>query len=273
MVLKAHKLGLGHVTWWSLPDQISLDRSQWAARYPNFPLEPEPYADALKRALFSIQPPKDGTRMKRLVRPLKAKDRWALVFEVPGEDNLRYHVEMAVELHDAYLAVVRYPTQYASLARDVEDAYQAERYRVTSNAVANMILRHIRGECLAVVARKTGGVYFIPQMFEDRLEAVQALVEQLGGTMMAFRVDDDERGRKGLVTLIIEDLKGAVEAARANIEARHKNDALLMAKQALDRVNFYRDGMMLATEHAEILKTELEQLIVDSALKNGEKND
>lgn len=262
------KLDLGSMIWWSLPDRIPVSRRDWNSTFPSFSLPDEPLGDPLRRALFRIEAPKGS---KRLPRPLPEKGKWAIVIETPRGDktDLDYRTEFTVETSRTGLLWHKYPVtrEAEGLAAQLDEAYEVELNNVTPGAVADLILWEVRANCLAATARKTGGVYFVPLAFEERLDNVEQLVTELGGTFVRIQMSDIARHRDHLIGFVIDDLKSAVESARSNIEARHKGDALIEAKQALDRVRFYSAGLGLAAERAQELETELNDLMVEAATK------
>lgn len=265
--MNPNKLGLGDIVWWSLPEDINVSRTNWLPNYPDFPLPPEPLGDPLRRALYGLEAPR-GT--KRLVRPLKQKDHWAIVIETPKEDDLDYRTEFTVRLnHD--LLDFRKQTGDPSWAPILYENYIKELERVTPGAIADLVLRKVRGACLAIQARKTGGVYFVPKDKEQELNKIVNLVEALGGRLYRFPVDDVGRHRDDLIHLIVEDLKSAVDAVHTNLNARHTTDAITEGTQALDRVRFYREALNIVTKEAVKYEKELNQILVTALTKKNKK--
>jgi hypothetical protein len=264
----AQKLGLGDMVWWNLPDSIKYTKAEWAHRYPQFPLPNDPLGHCLRRALFSINAPK---RAKRLIRPLRERDRWGLVIETPGLDDLIYRVEMIVRLDPLGLSFVRHPDNL-DYADQLQRNFTAELQRVTPAKVADLVLSHVRGRCLAVTSRKNGGVYFVPTDKADSLDEIEALVDDLGGSLVRIPVLDNTRAKTDLIKLVVEDLKGSIETARNSLSARHKADALQEATQALDRMKYYHDALELAADYAKSTSQQLNDLIAESMLgKRGEQ--
>ncbi len=263
-----HELGLGDIVWWSLPDEINLTRDEWNNKYPDFNLGQEALGDPLRRALFTIPAPKGA---RRLVRPLKTRGHWGIVFETPMENDLVYHTEFTVKPHiGGALEIIKaeYGNQWIS---PLQEAYNKEYSAVTTTAAAEIILRAVRGSCLATQARKTGGVYFVPATFQDSLTKVEELVNDLGGRLYRFPVDNTKGQRENILHLITEDLKGSIELVRSQIDSRHKNDAIAESKAALDRVRFYRDALGMMADKANLIEAEIEGLI-KAAMTKKEKN-
>ncbi len=261
-----NELGLGEIVWWSLPDEISITRQEWNLKYPEFNIGYEAVGDPLRRALFTIPAP---TGSRRLVRPLKTRGFWAVVFETPLDNDLTYYTEFTVKpLPGGTLQIIKadYGNQWAA---PLQDAYTKEYNRITTTAVAEIILRSVRGSCLATQARKTGGVYFVPATFQDKLTCVEALVTELGGRLFRFPVDNTQGQRENVLHLITEDLKGSIELVKSQIESRHKNDAILESKQALDRVRFYRDALGMMADKANMIEAEISELIKTAMTKKN----
>jgi hypothetical protein len=262
-----NKLGLGSIIWWSLPDDIGIKRSEWAPRFPDYPMSAEPLGDPLRRALYALQAPAGS---KRLVRPLRQKDHWAVVIETPSTDDLSYKTEFTVKLEADAIQFVK-SSGNTSWEFMLQQNYLDEIDRVTSNAVADLILNHVRGQCLAVQARKTGGVYFVPADKDLELGGITLLVEALGGRLFNFPVDDREKHRDDLLHLIVEDLKNARDNVEMNLAARLKNDAIKEGKLAIDRVRFYRDGLGILTEEAGKIEKQINKMMVDALTKKEKK--
>ncbi len=261
------KLGLGSIVWWSLLDDIAVKRSEWASQFPNFPMLTEPLGDPLRRALYALQAPAGS---KRLVRPLRQKDHWAIVIETPTTDDLDYKTEFTVKLEADAIQFVK-SSGNTSWEFMLQQNYLEELDRVTSNAIADLILIHVRGQCLAVQARKTGGVYFVPADKDIELGNITVLVEALGGRLYNFPVDGREKHRDDLLHLIVEDLKNARDNVQMNLAARHKNDAVREGKLALDRVRFYREALGIITEEAGGIEKQINKMMVDALTKKTKK--
>ena len=262
------KLGLGAIIWWSLPGDIDTNKVDWPTRFPDFPLPQEPLGDPLRRALFALEAPVGS---KRLVRPLKVKDHWAVVIETPTEDDLTYSTEFTVKLTPFGLEFVKKSLNSDSWAYMLEQNYNQELQRVTSAAVADLILNYVRATCLAVQARKTGGVYFVPADRGLNLEKIVQLVEGLYGRLYYFPVEDEKRHRDDLLNLIVEDLKAAKANVEMNIAARHKGDAVKEGKLALDRVRFYAQALGLVTNEAATIEKEINDMLVIAMTKKEKK--
>ncbi len=261
-----NELGLGDIVWWSLPDEINITRQEWNTNYPDFYIGQEAVGDPLRRALYSIPAPA-GSR--RLVRPLKTRGYWGVVFETPMDNDLVYHTEFTVRpLPGGTLEIIK--ADYGNTwAAELQDAYNKEYNRITTTAVAEIILRAVRGSCLATQARKTGGVYFVPRTFQDELTKVEEMVNSLDGRLFRFPVNDTQTQRDNVLHLITEDLKGSIDLVKAMIDSRHKTDALMESKQALDRVRFYRDALGLMTDKAAAIESEITELITEAMTKNN----
>lgn len=261
--------GLGEIVWWSLPEQISTTRADWNTTYPNFIIPNEPSGDPLRRALFAIVAPK-GSR--RLIRPLQTRNHWGVVIETPTQDDdLEYSTEFTVKAEGGTLAFIKYSSD-PKWAVDLEYNYRIEVNRVTTGIVADLILSTVRGTCLAVQARKTGGVYFIPTDYKEKLDAVEELVTSLGGKLYRFPVNNDGKQRGNLLQMIVEDLKSAQESVKMNLDARHKTDGLNEGRLALNRISYYRQALGVLTEEAGEIEKTISQMLVDAVTKK-EKGD
>lgn len=274
MMTPRKSLGMGSIIWWSLPEDIPVKRSAWGQFEPDpdFAVPAEAAGDILRRALYRIPAP-SGAR--RLVRPLPHKGDWALVIETPRPDDLSYSTSFTVALNPALgaqdqFAYIREPDD-PDMAHNLELSYQAEAERIAPGAVADLVLGVVRGQCLAVAARKSGGVYFVPQERYADLDRVSKLVERLGGALFRFPVHDTEQTRDSLLRMVIQDLRTSAETVRGNLEARHKADAVMEARNALDRLAYYKDALSLAAEQAAALTSDLNDLLVEALTDKRKK--
>lgn len=261
------KLGLGYIVWWSLPDKISVMRSEWPERFgKDFGIPMEPLGDVLRRALYAIKAPEGS---KRLIRPLQAHDEWGLVIESysDGESPLVYDFKLSVKLSPVGLEIALGDQQQREFIQELKTNYEVELERVTPGCVADIVLRGVRGNCLAVQARKTGGVYFVTADYHNSIQRIANFVLALGGNMYWFPINETPQAKKDLLKLVVEDLKNSIEIARANIAARHKTDAVSEGTAALDRVRYYREALGMAAGQAKKIEKELNRLLVEALTK------
>ncbi len=250
----------GEIVYWNLPkEEIQESRQQWPLKFPRFKLPEESLGDPLKRALFAIKAPK-GT--KRLIRPLGERHHWAVVIETPFHDELDYRIEMVVSAKANKLDILKGIS--SDYANDLAMNYIKEVDRVTNGQVADMLLKFVRGECLAMEMRKNGAVYYVPPTERGKLLEAAEMVKQLGGTLGHFRIAEDDDNQKSILDMLVDDLANAAEAARVNIENRHRADAMYEVRQALDRLAFYKIALGDITTQAGELETELRGLMAQA---------
>lgn len=256
-------IGIGDIVWWSIPDEINCRRSDWNKTYPDLPLPSESAGDPLRRALYSIKAPK-GTR--RLIRPLKTNGDWAIVIETPDIGDLNYVVDMIVKIDRGSLYFIK-TTSYSDWAFELGKAYEHEVEAIQSAALADAVLLEIRGHCLAVQARKTGGVYFVPAMYRDRIDKIADVLKDIGGQLFTYHVGMDEHSRDQVLSHVVDDMKSTVDVVKNRIENRHKTEAVTEAKQALDRIRYYKDAFELLTGESSKIEKQINDLIVEALTK------
>jgi len=268
-MVNTRNMGIGNIVWWSIPDEISVKRSEWAARFPELPLLGESAGDPLRRALFAIKAPA-GTR--RLIRPLRQLGQWAIVIETPETANLHYTVDMIVAIENGKLVIIK-TTSYSEWMYELGANYERELDKVHNGALADAVLNEVRGRCLAVTARKTGGVYFVPSIYADKIDKITNVLQAIGGNLYSYAVGADEHSRQQVLTHIVDDMKTSVDTVTGLIEGRHKTDAVNEGKQALDRIRYYRDAFNLLTDESNKIEAQLNDLIVKALTKKdtGEK--
>jgi hypothetical protein len=250
---------LGFVAWWNTPENYQGKRSDWLAKMPaELTPDPEPLSEPLKRALATLDVP-PGVR--KLIRPLRGQDAWAVVLETAEKDDLKYHVDIAVRATHTGLVTIKADTNGAKLVDILNDRFMSEIDHLTTGAIAEIILRNVRTYCKGICARRAGGVYFVHQVYAPQLERLKQVLTDNGGDMTV--IDVSEKAKPDVLKMVIDDVKAAAGAVQMAIDARHKTDAIVEGKAAMDRLDFFEMALGELSSEAARLKGEINAKLLE----------
>jgi len=272
---------LGCLLWFTIPD-MRMTREQLQETFAQSGIDetylPRPICprDAFRRASANAELKGwelgNGIRLNLLMREVKADKNVIirqLVREVVDANNVRleYRPVAQLELSDEKISVKQLDSLKmqveANAIEKIKRDYEIEKTHYNGRTVRDIIMSILRG-CSPVAVRPSGGVYFVPQQYEDTAKALRELVRALAqysttgrsAQLWTVPVIDAEEQREMLHTNLEEqvtnEVKGLLEEMTKIIKAGQK----ITKGKSQKYIERVRDLTRLVKEYEEMLETQ-----------------
>jgi hypothetical protein len=272
---------LGALAWYSISDCL-ITRNQLAERLSQAGLEERflpgelNIRDAFRRACHAgerkREPAGDNNFVNILIRQVKADSRdmvVQVVKEVVDAKNIRLSYEPMVELTllDGEITVRELvdvlPEDIAiNAAYAIVNRFQVVKNHYEGYHIRDLVMRVLR-ECDPVAVRPSGGVYFVPQVHEEKLQALKSFVNSLAeysvtsntSSMWSIPVIDVEEHRQMIRVSLEEQVNAESERLISEMTEIIKSGKTIRQKTAKQYIDRVRNLARLVKDYKDLLET------------------
>lgn len=218
-------------------------------------------------------------------------DEARIAFTVPRVNGNEFSIDVAlVIILDKKTGELSFERDTASeadfqdLVAKVRTQYRIERDRVNTDEFRRLVSRYTMGMngCNGIPLRSSGGVYFIPTSFDDRLEKLKTLFTIAHGTvakLVSFPMYDDEESSVALehaATASFEQkMKALIEELAEAAGKEIKQDTFDLKMQKIEALRQQIESFKRQTRgHAEEFNTRMDRLsqAMEAGLANVKDN-
>lgn len=272
---------LGSLVWFTISD-LRITREQLAEAFAQAGIDkahlPKPICprDAFRRASSNAELKNwelgGDIRMNILIREVKADGKTIIrqaVRELVDKNNVRlqYQPYAQLELQGEEINVKWLNPVEAKVEADtvekIKRDYQTEKESYNGRTIRDIITNVLR-ECNPVAVRPSGGVYFVPQQYEDAVRALQKLVKALAQHSITDRksqlwtvpVIDAEEQREMLQTSLEEQVASEAKSLLEEMTRIIKTGQRLTKSMTQKYIERVRELSNLVKEYEEMLETQ-----------------
>lgn len=289
---------LGYLTWYSIPGQLIPENElrqklQNAGLAESYMPNPINGSDAFRKASSSAEskiPLDNGSHRNILIREVfsnRNKIQRNVVFEtvIPKDKKLGYKTEEAVIEYDKKaktINVIDCSMEAQDVVNQMKANYQLYLSNYDSRAIRSMAAG-ILWKMSPVPVRVSGGVYFVPKMYEQELGKLTSFINSLDGEAQKIPLVDSTEQRdmvKGKIQAMLNETlcSLSVVLTNTNMDSMSVTNHLTSAKQVLQNFRDYKktlneelEGMTGTLELIQLqMNNMVERLVVKKQKKAAE---
>lgn len=213
-----------------------------------------------------------------------------VAFTVPRINGTDFSIDVAlVIILDKKTGALTFERDTAStgdfeiLQQKVRDSFRVERDRINSDEFRRFVGRYATGMtgCNGIPLRPTGGVYFVPSMFDDRIAKLKAMFDQVNGLarFLSIPMMDDEETAAALEYATSETFEARMkilitkldEDVKKGLSPRAYENRLQEVAALASQIEAFKNQ---TRSHAEVFETKMNNLaqIMEKNLGNVKDN-